>query len=229
MSYFKQFFESAYNFQEARIRARERYGNRMKDLERHRGSRYYQEQSDAAQAEYDGTLTALKREYGPKLDSILAGMREANHNRPMTAPSEEQERIIRMLGTKKSVTREDLNSAAVACKDSPLALSLLDELARDREVVGFSSVSHADPGNLSTATVSRMIDNLADSTRDFLAFDTERSARLAAAFHANKYGVETDESTMPTRPRFTTDEAFYQTVAGLSGDALRGFRNAVDG
>ena len=74
-----------------------------------------------------------------------------------------------------------------------------------------------------------MLDNLASATNDFLLHDTVKSARLAAQFHYNKYGIEPDESTMPQRPRFNSEETFYETVAGFGRDALRGFQNAVDG
>ena len=100
MSFYRNYFDACYDYQEERRQAREKYNKRMKDLDRHRGSRYFQEESEKAKGELDSTLTALRNKYTPRLNNILTSMREANRSRPMSAPTEDQERIVRMLQTK---------------------------------------------------------------------------------------------------------------------------------
>jgi len=82
-------------------------------------------------------IAALREDCGESFDFCIAAMQKAAQSRLVTAPTEEQLRILETLKMREKLTRDDLVHASNAMSDCPLALGVLEELARKHEILGF--------------------------------------------------------------------------------------------
>lgn len=200
----------------------------MTEIEPTKGSSFYDEEAQKARNEMDDTLSRLKEYAAEDLNIILEDMRKQNNRRPMQAPTDAQVNIIRMLKMKTNVTRDDLNAAANACRDSGICLSTLDEIAHEKNVLGFSSLSYSDNSDLSTSAVAKILDTLADMASDFILSDRARAARIGAERRERHYGVATDELELIERRRFDSEKTCFEAIANIDSDVLAGLQNAVN-
>lgn len=227
MGSINRFFTIAKKVQDTRHKARSGYLDRMRELEPMKGSEYYKEEARRAKETMDAVLAGCKSYHG-EFRIILDDMRENASNRALTAPSEGQERICRMLAMKNTLTKDDLVGAARACKDSPLALDILDDMAREKGVANFHADEYSDNSVMTDSTVKEVIDSLEAGLADFLASDRKRAARLSARFQAMNYGTEIDEMKLAERDLFSNEAGCLAEIGGLTGDRYRAFVEAVD-
>lgn len=227
MGNINRFFAIAKKVQDTRHKARVDYLARLKELEPMKGSEYFREESRRARETMDAVLAGCKS-YQGEFRIILDDMRENASNRALTAPTEAQERICRMLAMKNTLTKDDLAGAARACSDSPLALDVLDDLARAKGIANFHADEYSDNNIMSDSTVKEVIDSLEAGLADFLASDRKRAARLSARFQAMNYGTEIDEMKLAERDLFSNEAGCLAEIGGLTGDRYRAFVEAVD-
>ena len=74
---------------------------------------------------------------------------------------------------------------------------------------------------------SSALDTLEYETKDFLAYDTKRTARISAEYQRAHYGDD-NSRPLPKRPLFDEKKACFQEL-GISLDNVDKFLAAVDG
>jgi len=218
------FYSYAADYQRKRAAVMAEYETRLEKLESAKGSQYYIDEKAAAEATRDKELAALKAEYGKQFDTVLKAMQESNTGRTMTAPSDEELRLITALKMRESLTEQELVLASNKLKNNPACLSILQEVAHKQGILrNFTSAKE-----MSIADTEKAIKALAAATADFMAHDTGRASRLAAEYQSRKYG--TADRPLPKRPLFTDKESCFRELSpGLTGEALNIFCAAVDG
>ena len=224
MKHTDEFYNRAAEYQRKRADIVSEYETRLEKLETAKGSQYYIDEKETAEAKRDKELAALKKEYGNYFNAVLKAMQESNTGRTMTAPSDEELRLITALKMRESLTEQELVLAANKLKDNPACLSILQEIAHKQGILrNFTSARE-----MSIADTEKAIKALAAATSDFMAYDTSRAARLAAEYQSRKYGTTGREPQK--RELFTDKESCFRELApGLAGDTFSIFCAAVDG
>lgn len=218
------FYAKMKQFQDKRRLLVESYENAVQDLDRYKGSAGYSEDLKALTDKFESDKKALIDEYAPGINASLGGMLDCIGARKIKAPTAEQISLLSVLKMKRKISPEELERAAEAVKNCPLALSLVTEIGQDHGIM--RSFEHLNP-EMSSSGASEIVSTLRDNTRDFLAFDTSKAARLAAAHHETFYGATDQE--LPKREIFEDKEGCFRSLSGLSGDSLRAFCDIADG
>ena len=220
-------FNRAKDFQNKRKNVMDQYENRMKELERAKGSQYYNEESQKATEAKDKAIKALKAEYGDYFNTILKSMRESNSKRGLNPPTEEELRLIQLIKLKEKPTERELEAAAHTLKGNVTCLSILTEIAH-KNGYARSYTHYSNNNEMAVADVDSALNAIERNLNDFMNYDTTRAARIAKNFHDTKYGVSDNTPELPKRPLFYTKEDFYSMMCGLSGDTFKAFYNAVE-
>lgn len=215
-------------FQTKRKAAYDRYDQELKELQRFKGSEYYETESQAAADRRDMTLKELQAEYRMKLDEVLKAMAKANAEREMKPPTTEELNLLQMLRLKDSVSEEELRAAARTLRKNPTALEILGEIGRQH---GYAKTfaHYGEIKTLGTKSTSDAIATLAKNTEDFLMHDTRRSARLVQAFRARNYGNPVDDTQLPKRRLIKSKEQCFEELGMLNTDMLELFLATIDG
>ena len=222
------FFTRAKEYQDKRKGIVDTYDKRLEALEDAKGSKYYTDEVKKAEDTRDEALTALKGEYGEYFRISLDAMSKANGSRGMTPPTEEELRTLQLLKMKDKPTEAELAAAANTLKGNATCLSVLTEIAHNAGYMrGYNNYSENKEMTVEGAEAT--IKGLASSVREFMDYDTPRAARLARAHQERTYGVPADAPALPKRPLFEDKAGCFRELAGLSGDSLTAFENAVDG
>lgn len=222
------FFTRAKEYQDKRKGIVDTYDKRLEALEDAKGSKYYTDEVKKAEDTRDEALTALKGEYGEYFRISLDAMSKANGSRGMTPPTEEELRTLQLLKMKDKPTEAELAAAANTLKGNATCLSVLTEIAHNAGYMrGYNNYSENKEMTVEGAEAT--IKGLASSVREFMDYDTPRAARLARAHQERTYGVPADAPALPKRALFEDKAGCFRELAGLSGDSLTAFENAVDG
>ena len=221
-------FRRAKEYQDKRKGIVDEYEARMKALEDAKGSKYFTDEAKKAEDKRDEALTALKGEYGEYFRISLDAMSKANAARKMTPPTEEELRTLQLLKMKDKPTEAELAAAANTLKGNATCLSVLTEISHNAGYMrGYNNYSETKEMPVDEA--ESIIKGLASSVRDFMDYDTKKSARIARAHRERFYGVNPDAPALPKRPLFEDKAGGFLEVCGIAGDALTAFENAVDG
>ena len=222
------FYRRAKEYQDKRKGIVDEYEARMKALEDAKGSKYFTDEAKKAEDTRDEALKALKDEYGEYFRISLDAMSKANASRKMTPPTEEELRTLQLLKMKDKPTEAELAAAANTLKGNATCLSVLTEIAHNAGYLrGYNNYSETKEMPVDTA--EGIIKGLASSVREFMEYDTPRAARLAREHQERTYGVPADAPALPKRRLFEDKAGCFDEIAGLSGDSLTAFENAVDG
>ncbi len=222
------FYTRAKEYQGKRKGIIDVYDSSMKALEDAKGSKYFTDESKKAEDTRDEALKALKNEYGEYFRISLDAMSKANASRKMTPPTEEELRTLQLLKMKDEPTEAELAAAANTLKGNATCLSVLTERAHNAgSMRGYNNYSETKEMPVDEA--ESIINGLASSVRDFMDYDTRKAARIAQAHHNRFYGMTPDTLALPKRPLFEDKAGCFYEIAGLSGDSLTAFENAVDG
>lgn len=223
------FYARAKTYQERRAAIVSSYDTRMKALERTKGSVYYTDECKKAAAAKEQNLTALKAEYWEYFNIAFKAMREANAGRSMTPPTEAELRTLQLLKMRDKPTEAELDAAAKTLKGNVMCLSILTEISHSAGYLK-SYEKYAETKEMSITTAEGTIDGLYKAVRDFMDYDTTKAARISREAHERQYGLtEADKNReLPKRPLFETKAECFEIIAGLSGDRLEAFKNAVD-
>ena len=215
-------------YQDKRKAVMDEYAQQLEWLADKKGSDYYNEEVKIAREKRDEALQTLRGEFDESARIAIKAMREANAQRTAVAPSEEELRIVQALKMRDTVGEEELRMIANAVRGNGLCLDIVNEVARQNNIL-FDFRSMCEENRLSPSFVSDKLNLLEDNIADFLEFDTERAARIAAAYHERHYGTRQDEMNIAKRPLFDSKEDFYRQIGWIQGDTLDRFMEAVDG
>lgn len=158
----------------------EEKAGKLKALEKYRGSAGYADDVKACERKYAEQLEDLKYTFLEETETVLEGMSKAISGRKMVAPTDEQLRLLQALQMKTgSLTLEELNEAGEALRGCPVALAILDDMARES---GYPAKYHR-LGLMPTETAADIIAGLRQQVRDFADSDRSRAGRLAVRYN----------------------------------------------
>lgn len=216
------FYKYASDFQTARKSVMDKYEKRIVDLQPMKGSQYYIDEMSKAEKDMKMALEDLMFKYGTEMRKYIRYMRDANHKRPMEAPTAEMVNMLTVLRMKDSVTSEEIQMAANAMKSNALALSVLQEIANKHDLHGnfFRNSEH-----LPVSYVSEILDSAESVVDDFLKYDTTAASRRAHEHNTRLYGESPDMLPLTKRKLFSGKEECFNQLFGISSS---GFFKAVD-
>lgn len=222
------FYTRAKEYQGKRKDIVDTYEKRLASLETAKGSKYFEDEVKKAEDKKADALKALKEEYGGYFNMHLEAMSKANASRKMTPPTDEELRTLQLLKMKDKPTEAELAAAANTLKGNATCLSVLTEIAHNAGYLrGYDNYSETKEMPVNTA--DGIIKGLASSVREFMEYDTPRAARIAREHQERQYGIVPDAPALPKRRLFEDKAGCFYEIAGLSGDSLTAFENAVDG
>lgn len=220
------FYRNAKKYQDDRARINENYEKQLESMKDKQGSEFYATESERLKKERDDSLTALKKDTGNTLLSVIDTMRRANAKRTTAAPTDEQVRILQVLKMRDNVTERELTEAAKSLENCPLGLSVIQEIAGKNGVIrNYRRFYNGD--KMPSEFASSALDTLEYETKDFLAYDTKRTARISAEYQRAHYGDD-NSRPLPKRPLFDEKADCFKEL-GIAPDNLDGFIAAVDG
>lgn len=196
-------------FTEVRAAAREAYIQTMKPYESAKGSSFYTEQQEKALKIRNDTVEAAKAECIKTVDNALSLMRRTNNNRPMTAPTEEQLRILQMLKMRKTVTPAELQTAANAMNGNGSALAVIQEIAREQKCVTHNFTAMSTDG-LPASAAEDAIKSLQGACADILESSVTIARRIASEHHARMYGGNVAPDDLPQEKLYSSERDFYE-------------------
>ena len=189
------------------------YDKAMQRIEAYKGSTGHDKEAKELENKRKEATAALQSEYRGKFDNILQGMRQSATTRPMVAPTQEQLALLQALKMRDKLTREELEQAARTLKDSPVSLSVLDEIATKNELLGLHF------GAESTSGILAAIDGLAESAKRICALDKcDSKAEMVA--RKSIYSPDYDSNALYS---FRVDTDFSNEAEAL--EFLGGIRN----
>ena len=210
------FYLKAKEYQDKRNQLERDYSASMEGLKSYEGSMYYQEQSEMLRANYENNLDAIRIESTRGINVILDSMRNTAGKTPAKAPTTEQLNILNVLKLRTNVTKSDLDSAAGALRNCPLALSALNDIALNNGFMGYSRMI----GGMNAEEAARICKD--NGVIDFLKYNTSRAARAAA-------GQRFKNMTLKKRKTFNDKESCFRELFGIDGEDFSKFCDIVDG
>ena len=222
------FYTRAKQYQDKRKDIMDEYETRLANLETAKGSAYYDLESKEAEDKQEAALKALKDEYGEYFNVSLAAMSKANASRKMTPPTEEELRTLQLLKMKEKPTEAELQAAANTLKGNETCLSILSEISRNAGYI-HNYERYFETKRMTVEAAEKIIKDLYSSVRDFMDYDTPRTARLAREYQERTYGLPADAPALEKRPLFGSKAGCFYEIERLTGDELEAFENAVNG
>lgn len=221
------YFTRAKEYQDKRAAIISDYEKKMRALEDTKGSKRFDVESKAAENAKETALKDLQSEYRRYFDVPLKAMERANATRGMTPPTDAELRILQLLKMKEKPTEEELKAAANSLKGNAVCLSVLSEISRKAGYLkGYEDYS--EKKEITPEAVKRMIQQLNNSTNDFLQHETSWAARQAREYHEEHYGTDPKAKPLSKRNTFDNEEDCFNEIAGFSGDLFTAFCNAVN-
>ena len=143
------------------------YNNGVAALEQYKGSAGYADDVKALAVKRDDAVKAARAKYAKDFDGVLAGMRLSMDYMPMPTVTDEQMNALAVLKMRSKVTRGELEQAARAVADNPVALGVVYEVAESNGYHGLRGVV----GGESIDSARRCIDSLEQAARELVALD----------------------------------------------------------
>lgn len=173
-----------------------------------------------ANAQRDAALTAARESAVMAFREIIDSMRQTARSRKITAPSQDQLAILQALKMRQKVNKDEIKQAENALKDCPLALSVLDEIARDNGIIHTGQRE-----GMTSDYILTHIDNLERSALAMIRGENGRFSRPPAdigdclsRWGGFNYAVKTDEwGVQHTAIPSDTITAFCAAVDGVEG------------
>lgn len=131
----EKYLSAVKDFQKAAAQIEAEYNAEMERAKRFEGSDGGREIKEKAKAKRDAALLAERQKGVKSFREIVTAMRANVKNRKITAPTPEQLAILQTLKMREKVTADEFRQAENSLADCPLALSVLDELARSQGVI----------------------------------------------------------------------------------------------
>ena len=226
MSNTSKLYSAMKRYTDTMLAARDEYLGTMAKYETAKGSQFYEEQKQAASKKRLEATESIKAETIAQVnESITAMMARANTRKlaPLTA---DQLAICQAMKLRDKVGTDELIQAGNAMEGNLTGLAILQEVAQK------SGVMHnfiADAKGIAGETLTKCIREVRDGCYRVINSDgTTRAARLAAEYHARRYGngqVNTD--TLPSMKAYTDEADFLSSVVS-TGVKVADFTEAVN-
>ena len=172
------------------------FDKKMQQLERYKGSAGYEKEKADAEKARDAVIKALQTEYRDKFNGILKGMRESATTRSMTPPTQEQLALLQALKMRDKISRDELEQAGRTLKESPVCLSVLQEIAQNlMEKTGSHEYYGLRFETESTSGILGCIDGLAESAKRICSLN-KCDSRADMAARSSIYSPEWDSNAM---------------------------------
>lgn len=113
------------------------YDATARRMEAFKGSEGYTREIQAAAQKRDSDIMALRASCTEQFRRTAAAMRDALKRRPLVPPTPEQAALLTVLQMRQSVSRDELDRAALQLEGCPAALAVLADLAEKHKVIGF--------------------------------------------------------------------------------------------
>ena len=166
------------------------YDQKMLRLDQYKGSAGYEKEKAEAEKMRNDAIKALQDEYRGKFDGIIKGMRESATTRSMTPPTQEQLALLQALKLRDKISRDELEQAGRTLKDSPVCLSVLEEIAQNlSEKTGSHEYYGLRFATESTNGILSCIDGLAESAKRICSLN-KCDSRAEQAARASIYSPE---------------------------------------
>jgi hypothetical protein len=179
MSRTQEYYEKSVNYRKELKAIWDAYETRIAQIERYKGSNGYAEDKKRAENERDNSINALQGIYRTAFFEIIRKMRESAYNQTMSAPSAEQLALLQALKMREKITRDELEQAARTLANSPVCLSVLDEIADKMEYHGVHF------GGESTDSIIKHIDELADNANRICSLNKCNTKREMVEAYSN--------------------------------------------
>ena len=221
MNDFETLYRRLFRFQNDRETARETLMNELVKLKGYEGSAGFTAKKQAAINQYNNDVATLQSEIRKSTGATLQRIQKKIEAQPAKPPSADEMRLLEALKMRKAISREDLEDAAQAMKDSPSALAVVREIAHEFGIVGVNTGER-----ISKAEAKDALHQLANSIADFIDADTTKASRLAANYQREHYGAIVEPTL---RPRFETMTACYKNIANFDEDDIKKLQRMSDG
>lgn len=227
MSLTKDLFDVIDTYMQTRSEAREEYQLMGRRYAKAKGSPYYDEQMETARKKRAQTMEAAQASARAKVKEIISAMYEQADKITMRSPTPEMLAIIQLLKLKEHPSKNDLDEAANALRESGVCLSILDEIAAKNKIyVGKGYASLATEG-ISMALAKEAIRGVAAGCESIIK-NTHGSNTIrtqVAEQHAARWGGQVNYDEFPEEPRFDGVVDFIEHVSSVDYNA---FHKAVD-
>lgn len=229
MSNITWYFHTVQKYRGDLSKINDKYDGQIDGKKSYAGSVGYTADIEKIERERAAEIAALRDECRDAFDRCLQSMQKSAQSRPAVAPTDEQMRLIQLLKLKEGVTRDDLEHAAHSMGDCGLALSILEEIARSHDIVGF----HAGGAAVSDQFVKDAIRAFAESARVTLSLDrTDQRRQLmdTGGMGGGQFGTIPGAENIK-KFRLDVDPESAQDCAarwgGVPGDVFEAFETAV--
>ena len=153
------------------------YDTTMSRAEPYRGSEGFKRIEAEATAKRDAAVTAEKERTLAEIRAVIESMRENTRNRRINPPTSEQLAILETLKMRQKISKDEIQQAANNLRDCPLALSVLQEIAHDHNIV-YTGGNLAQ--TMTTDFVMQRIDCLEENAFKMIRGDNARFSRVPA-------------------------------------------------
>lgn len=171
----ENYFRTAKEYREKLAAIWAEYEQEQARLEKYQGSAGYAEELKELESKRKEAIKATQAEYATRFNGIIYGMRNSAKGASMETPTAEQINLLTVLKMREKITADELQQAGRTLKDSPVCLSVLDEIAEKMELHGLHFSAE------STKSVLEHIDTLEDSARRLCKLDKPNSRADMAA------------------------------------------------
>lgn len=205
----KAYFDAYKGHRAALTAICETFDKAIKAIEPYKGSAGYTKDKKALEKTRDDAIKALTDEYSVKFTEIINGMIRSVDMVQLKAPTPDMLAILQTLKMRDKVEAGELNQAARALRDNPLALAALDEIAdkyRAAGVPGIDAGYRRAYGGETTTTVSASIKRLKESASRMLALRRPNS-RIAMTTAAMRE-LRDEGTTAKSMRAFLADRDF---------------------
>lgn len=226
-----RYFHTVQKYREGLETINAKYDCELEKKKGYAGSAGYVKDVETIGQKRAAEIKALRIECGDAFGRCIRSMEENAKSRPATPPTVEQLNIIQLLKMKESVSRDELTAAARSMGECGLALSILEEIARAHDIMGFNA-----GGNIvSDRFVKDAISAFSKSARITLSLDRVNQRRQLMETGGMGDGQFGTIPVMGNIGKFKLDiepENAQDCAArwgGVPSDAYEAFCKAVDG
>lgn len=158
----ERYHQAVLAFRRAVEGVNEKFRPQYERLERFKDSEHYQEEKVALDKARSELLAEVRELAMKEFNEVCDAMKASYQSRPLSAPSDEQLRLLQALQMREKLGVDELRQAAVTLEGCPAALEVLRELAHKH------GRTWAMQGELAGDTVDRTIDQLRRNGEKFV-------------------------------------------------------------
>ena len=202
------FYKALRSFQDKRHELTQSHDEQIKQLEPLKNSKAYADRLKAINTAYSDELKAIQKTCRVSVNLALSEMVKCIDRQTTPPPTTEQIATLTVLNMRQDITQDELDRIANTMRDNPLAMGMLDEIAKKK---GILKPYRADTTTIEQA--KRLVKSLSQWASDFIKHDT-------------RYGHSPENGEPPKRKAFTSpDEMYSQSIGTEYGAILENMGN----